>query len=114
MYNNENVLMAVVNRSTQAIADIISHPGTGKRLIIDRIFLNCSGGANVITLTGGGSVATPNAIPFSIGNLGILDIRNDEHIPNGIWPMLTDQAFKMTLGSNTSVVGFILYRIANN
>ena len=106
-YNTESVLIKLVSKSTQAIETIIGTPGVGKRLAIDYVFLNASGGANVVTLTGN------VAVPVSLANLDNLQLDNAIHNRLGIFPCNEDQALKLTLGSATTVGGFILYRIIN-
>lgn len=106
-YNDENVQVALINTSQQAIQPIIPHPGVGKRLAIDKIVINPSGGANITTLTGA------IAVPFGLNDNQNLDISNDIHNRLGIFPCNADQALSLTLGSNTQVEGFVLYRIIN-
>ena len=104
-YASENRLAVLINKSTQAIAEIIAAPGGGKRIAIDFLILNPSGGANVVTLTGN------IAVPFGLNDNQELKLENSIHAPLGIFPVDDNQAFSLTLGSPTQVEGYGLYRI---
>lgn len=104
-YASENVLPVLVTKATQTIEAIIAAPGAGKRIAIDYLILNPSGGANVVTLTG--SIA----VPFGLNDNQELKLENSPHLPLGIFPCNDNQAFSLTLGSTTQVEGYILYRI---
>lgn len=107
MYNPEYVLAIAISKTTQALAPIIPHPGKGKRIALDYLFLNAAGGANVLTL--GGKISAS----VSLASLGNLIMSNDIHNPLGVFPTEDDQPLNLTLGSATSVTGFALYRIIN-
>jgi hypothetical protein len=107
MYANENRVPVLINKSTQAIEPIIPHPGEGKRIAIDYLVLNPSGGNNIVTLTG------KIAVPFGLNDNQNIKLSNDIHSSEGIFPMNNDQAFSLTLGSATQVEGYVLYRIIN-
>ena len=106
-YGNEERKSVVISKATQAIAAIVGAPGLGKRLAIDYIVLNASGGANSVTLTG--SVAP------------VIDMANDEtqrfdnsaHDPLGVFHCDDNQAFSLTLANATAVTGWANYRIIN-
>lgn len=106
-YNSEDVKTVVVNKATSAAVAIVPHPGTGKRLAIDRIFLGATGGAVVATLTGA------IVLPISLASLEKLNLSNSEHDPMGIFKLNADQGLTLALGGNVQVDGFINYRIIN-
>lgn len=104
-YANDNVLAVGINKDTTANVAIIAAPGAGKRIAIDYLILNPSGGANIITLTG--SVA----VPFSRNDNQELELSNDIHNPTGIFLLNDNQAFSLSLSAATQVEGYVLYRI---
>lgn len=106
-YANENRLTVVISKSTQAIEDIISAPGSGNRLAIDFITINPSGGANNITMTG------TIAPVFVLNDNQPLTFENTIHNPTGVFLMNDNQAFQLTLSAATLVGGYIIYRIIN-
>ncbi len=106
-YNSDDVKIILVSKATQAIAPIIAHPGVGKRVVLDYICLNASGGANVVTLTGA------IAPVFSLAANETLILDNAAHDPKGVFSCNLDQALSITLGSATAVTGYLKYRIIN-
>lgn len=104
-YANEHRVPILINKSTQAIADIIAAPGAGKRIAIDFLTLNPSGGANIVTLTG------LIAVPLALNDNQPLTFENAIQNREGIFPIEVNTAFKITLGSATQVEGYALYRI---
>lgn len=108
MYANETRVNLAISKSTQAIAELIAAPGSGKRLAIDFIALNPSGGANTVTMTGEATIA------FVLNDNQPLTIENAIHDPFGIIHCNDNQAFSLTLSAATQVEGFLSYRIINN
>ena len=104
-YANENRQTVVISKSTQAIAAIIAAPGAGKRVAIDFITINPSGGANNITMTG------TIAPVFVLNDNQPLTFENTIHNPTGIFLCDDNQAFSLTLSAATLVEGYIIYRI---
>lgn len=104
-YANENRLAVAINKSTQAIAAIIEAPGAGKRIAIDFITLNPSGGANDVTMTG------TIAPTFKLNDNQPLTFENAIHSYDGVFPCNDNQAFSLTLSAATAVEGYALYRI---
>ncbi len=104
-YANDNRIMVGINKDTQANAAIIAAPGAGKRIAIDYLVLNPSGGNNVVTLTG------KAAVPFGLNDNQALILENSPHLPEGIYPCSVNQAFSLALGAATQVEGYALYRI---
>jgi len=104
-YATENRLVVGINKDTTANVAIIAAPGAGKRIAIDYLFLNVSGGANTVTVTG--SVA----IPITLADQAQVKLENSIHNPTGIFPCNDNQAFSLALGSATAVEGYTIYRI---
>lgn len=96
--------MAISHNSTDA-ATIIAAPGAGKRLAIDFLTLNPSGGANSITLGFGISPV------FVLNDNQPLTFENAIHDPEGIMSFDDNQAFTIDLSAATLVEGFVRYRI---
>lgn len=106
-YANERRYQVAISKSTQAIAAIIAAPGAGKRIAIDFLALNPSGGANDVTITG-------NVAPvWKLNDNQPLTIENAIHDPEGIIHCDDNQAFSLTLSAATLVEGFCSYRIIN-
>jgi hypothetical protein len=104
-YANENVLPVVISKATQTIEAIIAAPDSGKRIAIDYLLLNASGGANTVTITG----AVAPVIDMSDNQTIIIE--NSIHNPFGVFLCNDNQAFSLTLSAATAVTGYALYRI---
>jgi hypothetical protein len=104
-YANEERKSVVISKATQAIEEIIAAPGSGKRLAIDYLALNASGGANTVTLTG--SVAPV----FDMVDNTNLILKNSDHDPEGVFHCDDNQSFSLTLSAATAVTGYARYRI---
>ncbi len=104
-YANEHRVPLAISKSTQALQAIIAAPGAGKRLAIDFITLNPSGGANNVTLTGA------IAPVFALNDNQPLTFENAIHDPEGVFHCDDNQAFSLTLSAATLVEGYLLYRI---
>lgn len=104
-YNNDDVKSVLISKATQAIAAIIAAPDSGKRLALDYILLNASGGANTVTLTG-------TVIPVvDLADNETLIFDNSAHDPKGVFHCNDAQAFSLTLSTATAVTGYAKYRI---
>lgn len=104
-YANEHRIPLAISKSTQAIEAIIQAPGAGKRLAIDFLSLNPSGGANSVTITG---AVAPVLV---LNDNQPLTWENAIHDPEGIFHCDVNQAFSLTLSAATLVEGYLLYRI---
>ena len=105
MYANENRLTAVISKNTVAIEAIVAAPGAGRRLAIDFVTLNPSGGANSVSMTG------TIAPVFVLNDNQPLTFENTIHNPTGIFLCDVNQAFSLTLSAATLVEGYVIYRI---
>lgn len=105
MYANEKRYQVAISKNTQAIAEIVPAPGPGKRLAIDFITLNPSGGANNVTMT------FTIAPVFVLNDNQPLTFENTMHDPEGVLHCDDNQAFSLTLSAATLVEGFLTYRI---
>jgi hypothetical protein len=104
-YASERRYQVAISKSTQAIAEIVAAPGAGKRLAIDFITLNPSGGANNVTFT-------CSIVPvFALNDNQPLTFENAIHDPEGVLHCDSNQAFSLTLSAATLVEGFLTYRI---
>lgn len=101
----ERRYQVAISKSTQAIEALVAAPGAGKRIAIDFITLNPSGGANTVTLTG------TIAPAFVLNDNQPLTFENTIQDPEGILHCDDNGAFSLTLGSATLVEGFLTYRI---
>jgi hypothetical protein len=104
-YNTDDVKSVVISKATQAIAAIIAAPDAGKRIAIDFLLLNASGGANTVTLTG--TVAPV----IDMADNETLVLQNSDHDPKGVFHCNDNQAFGLTLSAATAVTGYVRYRI---
>lgn len=104
-YANERRYAVAISKNTQTIEAIVAAPGAGKRIAIDFITLNPSGGANTVTMTG--SIAPA----LVLNDNQPITFENAIHSPEGIFPCDDNQAFSLTLGAATQVEGYLLYRI---
>jgi len=104
-YASENRLQVGINKDTTANVAIIAAPGAGKRIAIDLLVLNPSGGANIATLTGS------SAVPFALADQQALVLDNSFHNPTGCFLLNDNQAFSLGLSAATQVEGYAIYRI---
>jgi hypothetical protein len=104
-YASEDRKMTGINKDTTANVAIIPAPGAGKRIAIDFLYLNPSGGANIATLTGS------DVIPFALNDNQSLQISNDFHNYTGVFLLNDNQAFSFGLSASTQVEGYAIYRI---
>ena len=107
-YANEHRIPLAITTSTQAITALVAAPGVGKRLAIDFVSINPSGGSNTVTLTG------TIAIPMVLNDNQPITFENAIQDPEGIMHCDDNQAFSITLSAATQVEGFLLYRIIGN
>lgn len=96
-----------INKSTAAAHEIIAAPGDGKRLAIDFLTLNPSGGVNTLTIT------CAISIPAVLNDNQPITWENAIQDPEGILHCDNNQAFSITLANATQVEGFVSYRIIN-
>ncbi len=105
-YANERRTQVEFSEATiDAAHAVITAPGAGKRIAIDFITLNPSGGANTVTL----NFVTPTA--FALNDNQPLTFENAIHDPEGILHCAPNTAFTIGLSAATAVEGFISYRI---
>lgn len=99
--------MVLIDKSTATASELIAAPGAGKRLAIDFITVNPSGGANTVTLT------CNITIPLLLDDNQPFTFENSIHDPEGVLHCNDNQAFSLTLSAATRVTGYLLYRVIN-
>lgn len=96
-----------IDKATASNAAIIAAPGAGKHIEIDHYSLLADGGANTVSLRFGTTMIIQADLQANASM--VFDNTADNPLSTGI-----NEAFNLELSAATSVVGFVIYRVAGD